>query len=131
MLIKFLMYDASTSLNMFLATVAPKQLNSATQSTILKAVKYGLGVPENMISFAVSPLNARQSGSSRAVLVNGFAREFKSERDVFVVKAACLGMALWRIGGVAVALRLAQVANVRFMIACSCLVSNGWLIWCF
>ncbi|KAG5335279.1 hypothetical protein C0989_001571 [Termitomyces sp. Mn162] len=112
-LIKFLTYEASTSLNMFLATIASKQPNSATQSTILKAVKNGFGIPENVISFAVSPLNARQSGPGMSVPINGFTKEFKSKGDVFVVKAACLDTALWKIGGAAVALRLVQVANTQ------------------
>jgi hypothetical protein len=32
--------------------------------------------------------------------------------DVFVVKAACLDSALWKIGGAAVALKLVQLAKV-------------------
>ncbi|KAG6916308.1 hypothetical protein DXG01_007465 [Tephrocybe rancida] len=112
-LFKFLTYEASTSLNMFLATVASKQPSSTTQSAVMRAVKHGLGIPESAIAFAVSPLNARQSGPSTAVPVNGFAREFKNEGDVFVVKAACLDSALWKIGGAAVALRLVQVANTQ------------------
>ncbi|KAG6889353.1 hypothetical protein C0992_005581 [Termitomyces sp. T32_za158] len=112
-LIKFLTYDASTSLNMFLANYAPTQPNSAAQSTILKAVKRGLAIPENAIRFAVSPLNARQSGPCAAVPVNGFTRKFKNEGDVFVVKVACLDAALWKIGGAAVVLRLVQVAHTQ------------------
>lgn len=76
-------------------------------------MKSGLAIPENAISFAVSPLDARQSGPSTAVPVHGFKREFKNEGDVFVVKATCLDTALWKIGGAAVVLRLVQAANVR------------------
>ncbi|KAG6877946.1 hypothetical protein C0993_001804 [Termitomyces sp. T159_Od127] len=112
-LIKFLTYDASTSLNMFLADIASSQPNSTTQLTILKAVKRGLPIPENSISFAVSPLNARQSGPGAVVTVNGSTKEFKYEGDVFVVKAACLDTALWKVGGAAVVLRLVQVANTQ------------------
>ncbi|KAG6865427.1 hypothetical protein C0991_002665 [Blastosporella zonata] len=109
LLVKFLTYEASTSLNMFLATVATKQPSAhthLTQSTIMKAVKHGLGIPESAVGFAVSPISASESATS--TLVDGFKRE----GDVFVVKAACLDMALWKIGGAAVALRLVQVANV-------------------
>ncbi|KAF5370942.1 hypothetical protein D9615_009793 [Tricholomella constricta] len=116
-LVKFLTYEASTSLNMFLSTVAAKQPSSLTQSAVMKAVKDGLGINESAIGFAVSPLNARQSGPTTSVLMKGFAREFKNEGDVFVVKAACLDTALWKIGGAAVALRLVQVANTQHEIS--------------
>ncbi len=33
--------------------------------------------------------------------------------DVVVVKVLCLDVALWSVGGVAVALRLAELASVR------------------
>ncbi|KAG6816009.1 hypothetical protein H0H87_009501 [Tephrocybe sp. NHM501043] len=112
-LMRFLTYEASTSLNMFLVTVASKQPSSLTHSAVTKAVKYGLEIPESTIGFAVSPLNTLQSGPSTTAPVNGFVREFRNEGDVFVVKAACLDMALWKIGGAAVALRLVQVANTQ------------------
>ncbi|KAG5653218.1 hypothetical protein H0H81_001695 [Sphagnurus paluster] len=116
-LIKFLTYEASTSLNMFLYTVASKQPSSLGQSAIMKAVKDGLGISESVISFAVSPLNVSQSGLTAVVPVNGFGREFKSEGDVFTVKAECLDTALWKIGGASVALRLVQVANTQHEIS--------------
>ncbi|KAG5645386.1 hypothetical protein DXG03_006339 [Asterophora parasitica] len=109
-LVKFLTYEASTSLNMFLSTVAAKQPSSLTQSAVMKAVKDGLGIPESAIGFAISPVNARQ-------LVNGSTHYFKNEGDVVVVKAACLDTALWKIGGAAVALRLVQVANTQHEIS--------------
>lgn len=112
-LVKCLTYEASTSLNMFLSTIASKQTASVTQSVLMKAIKDGLGIPEASIIFAFSPLNTHQSGLSTSVPINGFSRNFKIEGDVFIVKAACLDMALWKIGGAAVALRLVQVANVR------------------
>ena len=111
---------------MSLANVASKQPKSATQATILKTVGNGHGIPENAISFVVSPLNARQSEFGMAVPVHGLPRKFKNEGDVFVVKAACLDMALWKIGGAAVALRLVQLANVRLCPRCAL---NKCLIW--
>ncbi|KAG6831011.1 hypothetical protein H0H92_013198 [Tricholoma furcatifolium] len=112
-LIKFLTYEASTSLNMFLSTVASKQPSSLSHSAVLKAVKHGFGIPESSIGFAVTPLNARQSGPSTTVPVNGFMGEFRTEGDVFIVKVGCLDMAMWKIGGAAVALRLVQAANTQ------------------
>jgi hypothetical protein len=99
-LIKFLTYEASTSLNMFLSTTVSKNTSSSAVSPLMKVVKDGLGVPESSIVFSVKPHSSMHS------------RNLKMEGDVFVVRAACLDMALWKIGGAAVALRLVQVANV-------------------
>jgi hypothetical protein len=96
-LIKFLTYEASTSLNMFLATIASKNTTSSTISPLMRAVKDGLGVSQSSIIFSVSPHSSH---------------DFRMEADVFIVKAACLDIALWKIGGAAVALRLVQAANV-------------------
>ncbi|KAF8233255.1 beach-domain-containing protein [Tricholoma matsutake] len=98
-LIKFLTYEASTSLNMFLSTAMSKNTSSSAVSPLIKVVNEGLNVPESSIIFSVSP-----SGSMHS-------RDFKMEGDVFSVRAACLDVALWKIGGAAVALRLVQVAN--------------------
>lgn len=102
-------------------------------SSIVKAVKDGIGLPESAIVFALSPLNSVASGFTRNVAALGGSglgggngsgsggkidlmssrREFVVQGDVFVMKAECLDNALWRIGGAAVALRLVQVAQVR------------------
>lgn len=81
---------------MFLSTPT---LKNTSVSPLMKVVKDGLGVPESSITFSVSPHSSMH-------------RDFKIDGDVFAVKAACLDMALWKIGGAAVALRLVQVANV-------------------
>jgi hypothetical protein len=126
-LMKFLTYEASTSLNMFLSSAAAK--NPALETPLLKIAKEGLGVGEASIVFSVSPLSrleqaaAGSSGGAGSVLptMNGSSRDFASPSgrsrfgvvgDVFVVRLLCLDEALWRIGGVAVALRLVQLANV-------------------
>jgi hypothetical protein len=85
---------------MFLSTTALKNASSSTVSPLIKVVKDGLGVPKSSIAFSVSPHSSTH------------APNFEMEGDVFVVKAACLDMALWKIGGAAVSLRLVQVANV-------------------
>lgn len=77
-----------------------KNTSSSAVSPLIKVVNEGLNVPESSIIFSVSP-----SGSMHS-------RDFKMEGDVFSVRAACLDVALWKIGGAAVALRLVQVANV-------------------
>ncbi len=148
---KFLTYEASTSINMFLANVqlaaalksplptSPVSGNGSlstkaypvSSSSIVKVVKDGLGLPQAAIVFAISPLNCTVSGYASGIPISGgngvtqngtygakseqARKEFVVQGDVYVVKAKCLDNALWRVGGVAVALRLVQVAQVRFL----------------
>ncbi|EAU86631.2 hypothetical protein CC1G_07289 [Coprinopsis cinerea okayama7 len=194
-LVKFLTYEASTSLNMFLTSVASKnyanplspsavspstpnapfsiasalssmsatagvppqiqaqQSQSAPesayipaskqaihQSGLMKLVRYGTGIPENRIMFSFTAGDCKNGGSAlgQTIPLRGKLKPPKSEvvslkspmieeeqgngrtgagdgvevrGDVFVVKAACLDTALWKIGGAAVALRLIQLAK--------------------
>ncbi|KAJ6464029.1 beach-domain-containing protein [Mycena sanguinolenta] len=152
LLVKFLTYEASTSLNMYLSTVVAKSPTTPASAgpsagpaaPLMKVVKDGLGIAENTIVFAMSPHNCAPSKSEDAigetedgtVLATGHAsangnavngsgkggggagagagsgmKVFRTSGDVFVVKAACLDLSLWKIGGAAVPLRLVQVAN--------------------
>ncbi|KAJ7241683.1 beach-domain-containing protein [Mycena haematopus] len=113
LLVKFLTYEASTSLNMYLSTVAAKSPSVPAASTqLMKVVKDGLGIAENSIVFSVSPLSCAVTDTESGVVpANGSKRVFKTDGDVFIVKAACLDLSLWKIGGAAVPLRLLQVAN--------------------
>ncbi|KAJ7337518.1 beach-domain-containing protein [Mycena albidolilacea] len=112
LLTKFLTYEASTSLNMYLSTVVAKSNTPAGQTPLLKVVKDGLGIAENSIVFSVSPLNCAATDTESGVVpANGSKRVFATQGDVFIVKAACLDLSLWKIGGAAVPLRLLQVAN--------------------
>jgi hypothetical protein len=97
---------------MFLSTIASKQAPASALVQLIKAVKDGLGIPESAIQFSFSYLCSQDSGLSTTIPINGTSREFKIEGDVFIVKAMCLDMALWKVGGAAVALRLVQLANV-------------------
>ncbi|KAJ7709309.1 hypothetical protein B0H16DRAFT_1822009 [Mycena metata] len=136
LLVKFLTYEASTSLNMYLSTVVSKTAAAspspalAAAPALMKVVRDGLGIAENSIIFSVSPLNcppnepeaaivpANGNGANANGTVNGVGgaakkapRAFVTKGDVFIVKAACLDTSLWKIGGAAVPLRLLQVAN--------------------
>nr|GAT46274.1 predicted protein [Mycena chlorophos] len=102
------MYEASTSLNMYLSTIlaknAAKPASPSNQSMpLIKVVKDGLGIPETGIVFSISPLSNEPERS--VVPANGSAREFMVEGDVFIVKAARFGPKLvedwWRGGSVA------------------------------
>ena len=128
-LVKFLTYEASTSLNMFLAAVATKVSSPAEISPLVKAVKDGLGVPESSLIFVMSPSSVRDElriGASQqtSLPVTPSSAFFLSQvqkpvrhgveekGDIFAADVSCLDMALWKIGGAAISLRLVQIANV-------------------
>lgn len=123
-LVKFLTYEASTSLTMFMSNVASKAGASSEQLSLLKAIKDGLALPESSILLSLSAGSVPQSGFIGTLEVprhgdDGHQKlqELSVNGDVYVVKAACLDEALWRLGGAAVAMRLVQlakVANLRF-----------------
>ena len=73
-----------------------------------------MGIPEASVIFAFSAAGAPRWGQDDGVgigcgmgTLNG-----EVEGDVFTVKAECLDVALWKIGGAAVVLRLVQLATV-------------------
>jgi hypothetical protein len=120
-LVKFLTYEASTSLNMFLAlknTVSLPKSKPGEQTSIVKVLKSGMGIPEASVVFAFSAAGAPGWGQDKGVGVRcGIgALNGEVEGDVFTVKAECLDLALWKIGGAAVVLRLVQLAHVSCLI---------------
>lgn len=130
-IVKFLTYDASTALNMFLANVSATTLHgdAAEPSPLLRAVKEGMGIPESAIVFSISPSNLPQSSVDIATVPSRTPQSpfspgrrgvalatpptFKKGGDIVAVHASSLDGALWKIGGAAVTLRLVQLANVR------------------
>lgn len=113
-LIKFLTYEASTSLNIFLTAVASKSSESVENLSLMKAVKEGLGISPSAIVFALSCLGLSGSGGAVSVVKGGKDKEFAVNGDVVVMKTQCLDCSLWKIGGMAIPLRLLQLAQVRF-----------------
>jgi hypothetical protein len=128
-LVKFLTYEASTSLNMFLATLAAKATSPPEFSPLVKAVRDGLGVAESSIVFIMSPSSVRdelRKNASKTVSLPStpssaffltqaqtpIRNGIEQKGDIFPASALCLDMALWKVGGAAVALRLVQIANV-------------------
>lgn len=101
---------------MFLSTIAAKNSAPPEFSPLMKAVRDGLPIHESSIVFSVSPLSCSESGETTTIpsnsLMRNQTRSFNVEGDVFVVKTGTLDIALWKIGGAAVALRLVQIANV-------------------
>ncbi|KAF5339895.1 hypothetical protein D9611_009101 [Ephemerocybe angulata] len=193
-LVRFLTYEASTSLNMFLTSVSSKQYanplspsavsptdtpdqpmsiaaalgamasnpgsgaspqsvivdksqayvpaskQTIIQSGMMKVVKFGVGVSEAHIVFSFSAADCQSGGVGVSIPIRGQIKVkaqasaqrlskspsvdnalrlegayvgdgVESQGDVFVVKAACLDSALWKIGGAAVALKLVQLAK--------------------
>ena len=120
-MVKFLTYEASTSLNMFLAlksTIPLPKSKPGEQTSIVKALKKGMGIPETSVVFTFSAAGAPGWGQDEGVGVRcGIgALSGEIEGDVFTVKAECLDVALWKIGGAAVVLRLVQLASVSCFI---------------
>jgi hypothetical protein len=114
---------------MFLATLATKMISSVDSSSLMKAVKRGLGIDESSIIFAISPSSLRDqnregalkplslpSTPSNAFFMSLAQKPIRSaieqKGDIVVAYASCLDSALWKVGGAAVVLRLIQVANV-------------------
>ncbi|PPQ75051.1 hypothetical protein CVT24_010464 [Panaeolus cyanescens] len=147
---RFLTYEASTSLNMYLASAASLGLRSPIsprptmdpKTPIVKALRDGMssvGLREETVVFIIAPsdfgwgvdgeldqqaeaaasgLNIITSGggpsgatSSGKMIAPGHGLETRLEGDVFVVKAESLDVALWKIGGAAVALWLVRLAS--------------------
>lgn len=164
-LIRFLTYEATTSLNMYLANVATSAAAAAARSPegpnpssanpraqmvtpILKALREGLasiGVREESVLFCLSSerfewgvscpdsfmedaalenmFRLPSSASARSLRFSGSwdanaaagavsVRKTTVKGDVFVVKAECLDEAFWKVGGVAVGLKLVELAEV-------------------
>jgi hypothetical protein len=103
--------------------VTNKPSTPAESPPLLKAVKNGIGLDEVCVLFSLSPLNPLQKHDEGNLTIssNAFSRQnpgirFEVQGDVFVVKASCLDLALWKIGGAAVALRIVQIANVSMSV---------------
>ena len=103
---------------MFLAlknTIPPPKLKPGSEQTsIVKALKDGMGIPETAVIFACTAADAPGWGQDGGVGVKCGISALNGEidGDVFTVKAECLDVALWKIGGAAVVLRLVQLATV-------------------
>ena len=102
---------------MFLAlksTIPLPKSKSGEQTSIVKALKKGMGIPETSVIFMLSAAGAPGWGQDKGLGVRcgTGALDGEIEGDVFTVKAECLDVALWKIGGAAVVLRLVQLATV-------------------
>ncbi|OSD07923.1 beach-domain-containing protein [Trametes coccinea BRFM310] len=106
-LIRFLTYEAATALNIHLLGRAEQNRGSASEvKTLINSLKNGIGISESSILFSISPATARFGDKA-----TGGLGDAALEGDVFVARCNGLDLAMWEIGGAAVALRLVQLAN--------------------
>lgn len=120
-LARFFTYEASTALHIFLDSAAHQSVVKADIVQLQHVVRDGLSVGESSIVFSLNTASELQKTDT------GIRLGFVGIGDIFLVKNGTLDMALWRIGGTAVALRLVQLANV-----CDCF-SPGFIsftVWC-
>lgn len=107
-LVKFLTYEASTSLNIFLSNVGGM---SPDVVALVRAINDGIGIEESSVVFSFSPAAyiSRTEGALTTL------SRFTKEGDVRPSKVYRVDTAMWEIGGVAVPLRLIQVAKVTLV----------------
>ncbi|KAH9975416.1 beach-domain-containing protein [Lactifluus volemus] len=107
-LVKFLTYEASTSLNIFLSNVGSSKTGTPPDVVALvKAINDGIGVEETSVVFLFSPAAYLPSADVSSPTLSRFTKD----GDVRATKAYCVDTAMWEIGGVAVPLRLIQLAK--------------------
>ncbi|KAI0067044.1 beach-domain-containing protein [Artomyces pyxidatus] len=106
-LVKFLTYEASTSLNIFLSNLTSRNGIPADVTALVKAIKDGIGVDESSIIFSFTPSVFRDGQEGG----HGSPSRFTKIGDVLSTRARCVDIAMWEIGGVAVPMRLVQLAN--------------------
>ncbi|KAI8986856.1 beach-domain-containing protein [Trametes punicea] len=106
-LIRFLTYEAATALNIHLYGRAEQNRGSASEvKTLINSLRNGIGISESSIIFSISPATTRFEEKS-----TGDLGEAALDGNVFVARCNGLDLAMWEIGGAAVALRLVQLAN--------------------
>ncbi|OBZ78370.1 Beige 1 [Grifola frondosa] len=105
-IIKFLTYEASAALNIYVAGRLEQQRRAPSDlAHLVNSIKNGLGISESAILFAVSPASLFGGDSESAV------PGLTLEGDIVTARCNCLDLAMWKIGGAAVPLRLVQLAN--------------------
>jgi hypothetical protein len=124
-LVRFFTYEAATSLSIYLQSlIDAKRTPSPELSLLLKGAKDkdGPGISEDSIIFAITPFGYSDGdGTSElqdATVLNAALRrdrvreKARIKGDVVVVKPQCLDVAVWKIGGAAIPLRLVELSQV-------------------
>lgn len=111
-LVRFLTYEASTSLNIFLSTIASKHGVPPDVASLVRAIKDGIGIDEASVVFSLVPsIFWDKSDSQDTPVERSVMGRFARQGDVLPMKAYCVDNAVWKIGGAAVPLRLVQLAG--------------------
>ncbi|RPD65419.1 beach-domain-containing protein [Lentinus tigrinus ALCF2SS1-7] len=106
-LIRFLTYEAATALNIHLFARAEQARGSAAEvKGLINSFKNGLGISESSIIFAISTVTTLFENKE-----TGELNDAAMDSDVFLARCNGLDLAMWEIGGAAVALRLVQLAQ--------------------
>jgi hypothetical protein len=120
-LVRFLTYEASTSLNIHLSSLVSTTRPAQGLSPLMKAIKDGMGVSEAVIMFALNPASLQASEPQQAKW-DGNQQERRGwdmKGDVYLAPAYCLDLALWKLGGASIPLRLVQLTDVSISICFS------------
>jgi hypothetical protein len=75
---------------------------------LVKAINDGIGIEEASVVFSFSPAAYIPRAEGALTTLSRFTKD----GNVLATKAYCVDTAMWEIGGVAVALRLIQLAKV-------------------
>jgi hypothetical protein len=84
----------------------------------MKTLRDGLGIAEDQVMFTLSPMGVRVDPETSVLTVLNTAREPGTKEmaqisgDVTCQHLRCLDIALWSLGGPAIALRLVELATV-------------------
>jgi hypothetical protein len=76
---------------------------------LVKAINDGIGIEEASVVFSFSPAAYMPRADGTLATLSLFTKH----GNVHPTKTYCIDTAMWEIGGVAVALRLIQLAKVR------------------
>jgi hypothetical protein len=75
---------------------------------LVKAINDGIGIEEASVVFSFSPAAYMPRADGALITLSLFMKD----GNIHPTKAHCIDTAMWEIGGVAVALRLIQLAKV-------------------
>jgi hypothetical protein len=91
---------------------------------LVKTINDGIGIEETSVVFSFSPAAYMPRADDTLTVLSRFSKD----GNVYTTKAHCVDTAMWEIGGVAVALRLIQLAKVMlgscFLAICSIIMDR-------
>ncbi|KAL4252230.1 hypothetical protein ABKN59_005526 [Abortiporus biennis] len=120
-LVKFMTYDASTSLSIYLANMSSSP-KTPSISELMQAIKSGLDIGESSILFSVSPfVDIKKAGE------NANSTDPWLDGETFEVKSTSLDSSMWKLGGAAIPLGLVQLAQSTHEVSRALSILTGGL----